>query len=95
MSHLDHPNTVKVFNYGELEDGSLYIVMEFLEGKNLHQTVRKGGPLAYERGSSDPDPGLRCAGRGAPKGHHPPGSQAREHLLVRRSVGQVGLCEGA
>jgi serine/threonine-protein kinase len=49
MSHLDHPNTVKVFNYGELEDGSLYIVMEFLEGKNLHQTVRKDGPLAYER----------------------------------------------
>ena len=49
MSHLSHPNTVKVFNYGELEDGSLYIVMEFLEGKNLHQTVRKGGPLPYER----------------------------------------------
>jgi serine/threonine-protein kinase len=49
MSHLNHPNTVKVFNYGELEDGSLYIVMEFLEGKNLHQTVRKGGPLPYER----------------------------------------------
>ena len=49
MSHLNHPNTVKVFNYGELEDGSLYIVMEFLEGKNLHQTVRKGGPLSHER----------------------------------------------
>jgi len=49
MSHLSYPNTVKVFNYGELEDGSLYIVMEYLEGKNLHQTVRKGGPLPYER----------------------------------------------
>src|ERR1044071_4958417 len=36
MSHLTHPNTVKVLLYGELpEDGSLYIVMEYLEGKNL------------------------------------------------------------
>ncbi len=49
MSQLTHPNTVKVFLYGELEDGALYIVMEFLEGKNLNQTVRSEGPLAVER----------------------------------------------
>ncbi len=49
MSHLSHENTVKVFLYGELEDGSLYIVMEFLDGKNLNQIVRKEGPLPYER----------------------------------------------
>jgi len=49
MSHLTHPNTVKVFNYGELEDGSLYIVMEFLAGRNLHQTVRQEGPMPYQR----------------------------------------------
>jgi serine/threonine protein kinase len=46
---LTHPNTVKVFLYGELEDGPLYIVMEFLEGKNLNQTVRADGPFAVER----------------------------------------------
>ncbi len=50
MSHLTHPNTVKVYLYGELEDGSLYIVMEYLEGKNLNQTVRTEGPLTIERG---------------------------------------------
>jgi len=49
MSHLTHPNTVKVLLYGELEDGSLYIVMEYLEGKNLNQSVRKEGPMAAER----------------------------------------------
>ncbi len=50
MSQLTHPNTVKVFMYGELEeDGSLYIVMEMLEGRNLNQTVRKEGPMAAER----------------------------------------------
>lgn len=50
MSHLTHPNTVKVYLYGELEDGSLYIVMEYLEGKNLNQTVRGEGPMPVERG---------------------------------------------
>jgi serine/threonine protein kinase len=49
MSHLTHPNTVKVFLYGELDDGSLYIVMEFLEGKNLNQTVRSEGAFPWER----------------------------------------------
>ena len=49
MSHLSHPNTVKVFLYGELEDGSLYIVMEFLDGKNLNQAVRAEGPFPVER----------------------------------------------
>jgi serine/threonine-protein kinase len=49
MSHLTHPNTVKVYLYGDLDDGSLYIVMEYLEGKNLNQVVRKEGPLAVER----------------------------------------------
>ncbi|MBI4957407.1 MAG: serine/threonine protein kinase [Myxococcales bacterium] len=49
MSHLSHPNTVKVMMYGELEQGELYIVMEFLEGRNLNQIVRKTGPMPVER----------------------------------------------
>jgi len=49
MSQLTHPNTVKVFLYGELDDGSLYIIMEFLDGKNLNQTVRTEGPFPVER----------------------------------------------
>src|SRR5579871_4918870 len=49
MSQLTHPNTVKVFMFGELDDGSLYIIMEFLEGKNLNQTVRADGPFPMQR----------------------------------------------
>ena len=49
MSQLTHPNTVKVFMFGELEDGSFYIIMEFLEGSNLNQTVRTEGPFAMPR----------------------------------------------
>jgi serine/threonine-protein kinase len=49
MSHLTHPNTAKVFLYGQLEDGSCYFAMEYLEGRNLVQTVRAEGPMAVER----------------------------------------------
>jgi serine/threonine-protein kinase len=49
MSHLNHPNTVRVYLFGELEDGSLYIVMEYLEGRNLNQIVRKEGPMEADR----------------------------------------------
>jgi len=49
---LTHPNTVKVFDYGDLGDGSLYIVMELLEGMNLHQLVRRQGPIETERAVS-------------------------------------------
>ena len=49
MSQLTHPNTTKVFLYGELDDGSLFMVMEYLEGKNLNQTVRADGPFPVWR----------------------------------------------
>ena len=49
LSQLSHPNTVRVFHYGELEDGALYIIMEFLEGRNLNQTVRVEGAIPAER----------------------------------------------
>ena len=49
MSHLTHPNTVRVHLFGELEDGSLYIVMEYLEGRNLDEVVRREGPMGVER----------------------------------------------
>ena len=45
MSHLTHPNTAKVYLYGQLEDNACYIVMEYLEGRNLGQIVRQEGPL--------------------------------------------------
>ncbi len=45
MSHLSHPNTARVFLYGQLDDGACYFVMEYLEGRNLAQTVRKEGPM--------------------------------------------------
>jgi len=49
MSHLSHPNTARVFLYGQLDDNACYFVMEYLEGRNLAQTVRKEGPMEPTR----------------------------------------------
>jgi eukaryotic-like serine/threonine-protein kinase len=53
MSQLTHPNTVKVFMYGELEEedsqGSLYIVMEYLDGRNLNRAVKREGVFEVDR----------------------------------------------
>lgn len=49
MSHLSHPNTARVFLYGQLDDGACYFVMEHLVGANLAQTVRAEGPMEPRR----------------------------------------------
>jgi len=49
MSHLSHPNTARVFLYGQLDDGACYFVMEYLEGLNLAQLVRAQGPMLPKR----------------------------------------------
>jgi serine/threonine-protein kinase len=57
MSQLTHPNTVKVFMYGQLEEGavgggSLFIVMEYLEGRNLNRAVKRDGPLSLPKAAA-------------------------------------------
>ena len=47
-SRMDHPNSLRVIDFGE-DDGLLYIAMEFLEGKDLFQTLRDEFPLSKER----------------------------------------------
>ena len=49
MSHLSHPNTARVFLYGQLDDNACYFVMEYLEGRNLAQLVRREGPVEPSR----------------------------------------------
>lgn len=40
VSNLSHPNIVEVYDVGE-EDGSHYIVMEYIDGKTLKQLLKK------------------------------------------------------
>ncbi len=48
-SMLTHPNTVTIYDFGSTDDGSLYIAMEFLEGRELSQLIREEGALEWER----------------------------------------------
>jgi eukaryotic-like serine/threonine-protein kinase len=48
-SAAGHPNIVEVFDAGELPDGRLYLVMEFLTGRNLFEEVQTVGPLPVAR----------------------------------------------
>jgi serine/threonine-protein kinase len=44
-SHLAHPNTVSIFDYGRTADGVFYYVMEYLDGFDLNRLVEAEGPL--------------------------------------------------
>ena len=37
VAKLSHPNTVQVFDAGKLDDGSLFMAMEFLDGQPLQR----------------------------------------------------------
>jgi serine/threonine protein kinase len=45
---LSHPNIIEIFDQGETEDGTAYIVMELLKGHSLAEVVAKG-PLELHR----------------------------------------------
>lgn len=44
-----HPNVVQIYDFGVTEDKLPYLVMEFLEGPNLSEELRKNGTLSLER----------------------------------------------
>src|SRR3954464_14973365 len=39
---LAHPNIIEIFDQGETEDGTAYLVMELLEGESLGTTLTRG-----------------------------------------------------
>ncbi|RPJ49956.1 MAG: serine/threonine protein kinase [Acidobacteria bacterium] len=48
-AELSSPHTVSVYDFGMLADGSLYYVMQLLEGLSFETLVRRYGPLPAER----------------------------------------------
>src|SRR5262245_8227986 len=48
VAQLEHPNTIKFFDFGATNDGTLYIAMEFVAGHPLAEVVQKG-PISPER----------------------------------------------
>ena len=47
-SRLDHPSSVRVLDHGTETDGTMYIVMEFVDGRDLFELLADG-PFAAER----------------------------------------------
>ena len=48
-SRLSHPNSIDVLDFGQTEDGALFIAMEFVDGRDLHQLLTDDWPLPETR----------------------------------------------
>ncbi len=48
-SRISHPNALSVTDFGEDENGTVFLVMEYLSGKTLKQVIRDEGPMPLAR----------------------------------------------
>src|SRR3954470_13654995 len=48
-SRISHPHAINVTDFGESENGIVYLVMEYLRGRTLKDIVRSEGPLPLAR----------------------------------------------
>ncbi len=45
VNMIGHPNIVDIMDFAELSDGRRYILMEYLEGESLSDTIERVGPM--------------------------------------------------
>jgi len=43
LARIDHPGIINVLDYGDLPNGTQYLVMQFIEGKTLRDSIPDGG----------------------------------------------------
>ncbi|MBA3322879.1 MAG: protein kinase [Pyrinomonadaceae bacterium] len=48
-SRLSHPHAISVTDFGESDNGIVFLVMEYLRGRTLKQVIRQEGPLPLGR----------------------------------------------
>ncbi|MEP6717877.1 MAG: protein kinase [bacterium] len=48
-SRISHPHAISVTDFGEDENGIVFLVMEYLEGETLKDLIRREGPLSLAR----------------------------------------------
>jgi serine/threonine-protein kinase len=46
---LHHPNSIAIYDFGRTDDGQLYLVMEYLRGRDLARVADAEGPLPFAR----------------------------------------------
>ncbi len=48
VSRIRHPHVCQVYDFGETEDGALFLAMEYVDGGSLGELLRDRGPLPPE-----------------------------------------------
>ena len=48
-SKISHPHALSVTDFGEAENGVVFLVMEYLDGQTLKQIIRREGPMPLPR----------------------------------------------
>jgi predicted Ser/Thr protein kinase len=48
-SQLQHPNTIRMFDFGKTREGRLFMTMEFLDGRSLREVIADDAPLDAAR----------------------------------------------
>ena len=46
---IRHPHVAEILDFGQMQDGTLYMVMELVRGENLADVLRREGPLPESR----------------------------------------------
>ncbi|MEZ4441909.1 MAG: serine/threonine-protein kinase [Polyangiaceae bacterium] len=46
---LEHPNTIKFYDFGQTDSGELYIAMEYVDGEPLSDPIERQGAMDFER----------------------------------------------
>ncbi|HHH30169.1 MAG TPA: serine/threonine protein kinase [Polyangiaceae bacterium] len=46
---LEHPNTIKFYDFGQTDQGDLYIAMEYVDGEPLNDPIERSGAMDFER----------------------------------------------
>jgi len=73
VASLDHPNIVPVHDVGRTDDGSVYVVSKFIEGRTLADRIKEHGP--------DHDEAAKLLATVAQALHH-----AHERRLIHRDI---------
>lgn len=48
-SAIGHEHIIQILDFGQVQNGSPYLIMEFLDGEDLEATVRREGALPWQR----------------------------------------------
>ena len=48
-ARISHDNVIELIDYGETEDSAVYVVMEWLEGEDLGETLSREGAFTWKR----------------------------------------------